>query len=232
MIFQIKKYLEEITMKTTIITNLIFISLIFCMVGCSGIHLTKDDNCIALFDGKTLKGWDGDRNWFRVEDGCIVAGSLEKEIPHNMFLCTTEEYGDFELKLEAKILGPGDNSGIQFRSRRIPGTTEVSGYQADMGGPIGDFGVVWGSIYDEARRNKMLVVANQEEIKKASRTNEWNEMVLKCKGNHIQVWVNGYRSADYTEEDDSIAKSGIIGFQIHAGAPTEVWLRNITLTEL
>ncbi len=58
------------------------------------------------------------------------------------------------------------------------------------------------------------------------------KMVLKCKGNHIQVWVNGYQTADYIEEDDSISKTGIIGFQLHAGAPTEVWLRNIILTEL
>lgn len=212
--------------------KILLIPLAFLVLGCSGEQKTDTNVASSIFDGKSLAGWEGDTNWFCIEDGSIVAGSLEKEIPYNMFLCTTEEYGDFELKLEAKLLGPGDNSGIQFRSRRIPGTTEVTGYQADMGGPIGDFGVVWGSIYDEARRNKMLVTANQKEIKKAFRTNDWNEMVVKCKDNHIQVWVNGYHSADYTEEDDSIAKKGVIGFQIHKGAPTEVWFRNIKLTEL
>ena len=215
-----------------LIVNISIMSLAFWMLGCSGEQKTEINAAVSLFDGKSFAGWEGDLNWFRIEDGSIVAGSLEKEIPHNMFLCTTKEYDNFELKVEAKLVGPGDNSGIQFRSRRVPGTTEVSGYQADMGGPIGDFGVVWGSLYDEARRNKMLVTANQEEIKKAYRSNDWNEMVLKCKNNHIQVWVNGYQSVDYTEDDESIAKKGIIGFQIHAGAPTEVWLRNITLTEL
>ncbi len=215
-----------------LILKISLVFLAFWMLGCSSEQKVDATAAVSLFDGKSLAGWEGDSSWFRVENGSIVCGSLEKEIPHNMFLCTTKEYADFELKLEAKIMGPGDNSGIQFRSRRIPGTTEVSGYQADMGGPIGDFGIVWGSIYDEARRNKMLVVADQEEIKNAYRTNDWNEMVLRCKDNHIQVWVNGYQSADYTEEDDSIAKTGIIGFQIHAGAPTEVWLRNITLAEL
>ena len=208
------------------------ISLLFFLVGCSDEQKTDTNAVVSLFDGKSLAGWDGDQNWFRVEDGSIVAGSLEREIPHNMFLCTTKEYGDFELKLEIKIMGPGDNSGIQFRSRRIPGGGEVSGYQADAGGPIGDFGVVWGSLYDEARRNRMLVTANQEEIVKAYRQNEWNEMVVKCQDSHIQIWVNGYQSVNYTEEDETIAKKGIIGFQIHAGAPTEVRYRNITLTEL
>ncbi len=219
-------------MKVKLILALLLVSLVFYLSGCSWMHMTKADAAESLFDGKSFSGWEGDMNWFRVEDGCIVAGSLEKEIPYNMFLCSTEEYGDFELKLEAKILGPGDNSGIQFRSRRIADSPAVSGYQADMGGPIGDFGVVWGSIYDEDRRNKMLVTANQEEIKKTVKINDWNDMVLRCKGNHIQVWVNGYQSADYIEEDDTISKSGIFGFQLHAGAPTEVWIRNITLTKL
>jgi len=219
-------------MKAKIILNILLVLLTFWMLGCSGEQKTNTKDAVPLFDGKSLTGWDGDSNWFRVEDGSIVAGSLEREIPYNMFLCTTKEYANFELKIEAKLIGPGDNSGIQFRSRRIPGTPEVSGYQADMGGPIGDFGVVWGSLYDEARRNKMLVVADQEKIKTTYRTNDWNEMVLKCKDNHIQVWVNGYQSVDYTEDDESIAKKGIIGFQIHAGAPTEVWIKNIVLTEL
>ncbi len=217
-------------MLVKLIKNISLVSLVFCALGCSILQMTGA--AVSLFDGKSLAGWDGDQNWFRVEDGCIVAGSLEQEIPHNMFLCTTKEYGDFELKLDIKIMGPGDNSGIQFRSRRIPGGPEVSGYQADAGGPIGDFGVVWGSLYDEARRNRMLVTANQKEIVKAYHQNEWNEMVVKCQDSHIQIWVNGYQSVDYTEEDDTIAKKGIIGFQIHAGAPTEVWYRNIRLTEL
>jgi len=219
-------------MKTKLILNISLVSLTFCVLGCSGVQKTDADATVLLFDGKSLAGWEGDLNWFHVEDGSIVAGSLERDIPQNMFLCTTKEYGDFELKLEIKLVGPGDNSGVQFRSRRIPGGTEVSGYQADAGGPIGDFGVVWGSLYDEARRNKMLVTANEEEVLKVCQLKGWNEMIVKCQNTHIQVWINGYQSVDYIEDDDSIEKKGIIGFQIHAGDPTEAWYRNITLTKL
>ena len=57
---------------------------------------TKDlePGFVSLFDGKTLDGWDGNLDWFRMEDGAIVAGSLEKDIPHNEFLSTKKEYGD------------------------------------------------------------------------------------------------------------------------------------------
>lgn len=219
-------------MIVKLILNISLISLAFWVLGCSGELKTDTDAAVSLFDGKSFAGWEGDLNWFRIEDGSIVADSLEREIPHNLFLCTMKEYGDFELKVEAKLVGVGDNSGVQFRSRRVTGETEVSGYQADMGGPIGEYGVVWGSLYDESRRRKMLVTANEEEILKVYRPNDWNEIVVKCQASHIQIWVNGYQSVDYTEDDDSIEKKGIIGFQIHEGAPAEAWFRNITLTEL
>ncbi len=86
-----------------------------------------------LFDGKSLQGWEGDANWFRVDDGAIVAGSASETIPNNFFLATTEQYEDFELRLEAKLVGAGQNAGVQFRTQRIPNHHEVSGYQADMG---------------------------------------------------------------------------------------------------
>jgi len=219
-------------MLSKLVLKILLVSLIVCMLSCSGEQKTNPGTVVSLFDGKSFEGWEGDLRWFRIEDESIVGGSLEREIPHNMFLCTTKEYEDFELKLEIKLVGPGDNSGVQFRSRRIPGTAEVSGYQADAGGPIGDFGVVWGSLYDEARRNKMLVTANEEEILKVCHLKDWNEMVVKCQNSHIQVWLNGYQSVDYIEKDDSIEKKGIIGFQIHQGAPAEAWFRNITLTHL
>ena len=60
----------------------------------------------SLFDGKTLTGWEGDtKNTWRVEDGSIVGGSLEKVVPRNEFLCTTKTFGDFELKVKFKLLG-------------------------------------------------------------------------------------------------------------------------------
>src|SRR5437763_15687788 len=87
---------------------------------------------VKLFDGKTLAGWEGDKNTWRVEDGAIVGGSLDKAVPRNEFLCTTRSFGDFELKVKFKLLGDKKdaNAGVQFRTRRIPKHHEVIGYQA------------------------------------------------------------------------------------------------------
>src|SRR5688572_30261341 len=84
---------------------------------------------VSLFDGKSLAGWEGDEKVFRVADGAIVGGSLKERVARNEFLCTTKEYGDFELRLKARLVGKGENAGVQFRSRRIPNHHEVIGYQ-------------------------------------------------------------------------------------------------------
>src|SRR5688572_9039633 len=114
---------------------------------------------VAIFDGKTFEGWEGNLNILRVQDGAIVGGSLKEQIARNEFLCTKKTYGDFELRLKVKLLGEGANAGIQFRTKRIPNHHEVSGYQADMGEGW------WGALYDESRRNKVLLGPDQAKMK-------------------------------------------------------------------
>ncbi len=188
----------------------------------------EEDGFVKLFDGRTLEGWEGNLNVFRVQDGAIVAGSLEKPIPHNEFLCTKKQYGDFELRLQAKLVGAGDNAGIQFRSRRIPNHHEVIGYQCDMGSAFGR--KIWGALYDESRRRKVLAEGDQQQVLATLKADDWNEFVIRCQGNHIQIWLNGQQTVDYTETDD-VARSGIIGLQVHGGKPAEAWYRHIRIRE-
>jgi hypothetical protein len=181
----------------------------------------------ALFDGKTFAGWEGNLDWFRIEDGQIVGGTLEKPIPNNEFLCTTATYGDFELTLEVKLTNiPDANAGIQFRTVRIPNHHEVSGYQADMGEGW------WGCLYDESRRNKVLAGPDRKALKKALRPGDWNTYRIRCEGPRIQLWLNDVQTVDYTETENDIAKEGIIGLQIHGGPPAEARYRNIRIREL
>jgi hypothetical protein len=177
----------------------------------------------SIFDGKTLSGWEGDLTIFRVENGAIVAGSLDK-IARNEFLCTTQSYSDFELRLKVKLLG-GDtaNAGIQFRTRRIPNNHEVSGYQADMGTGW------WGALYDESRRNKVLVGPDQAKMKGVVKAGDWNDYVVRAEGTRIQLWINGFQTVDYVEADPKIEASGVIALQIHGGPPSQASYKDITV---
>jgi hypothetical protein len=180
-----------------------------------------------LFDGKSLSQWEGNTEWFRVQDNAIVAGSLEQKIPHNEFLCTKHRYADFELRLEVKLRGQGENAGIQFRSERVPNHTEVSGYQADVG--VAFKRPVWGALYDESRRRKMLAEGPADKVPQWVKNGDWNELAISAKGPRIQIWLNGHPTIDYTEDDATIARQGVIGLQIHSGPPTEALYRNIRI---
>lgn len=186
-----------------------------------------------IFDGRTLKGWEGKKGVFRVEDKAIVAGNLKTRIPNNEFLCTKMKYSNFELRLQAKLIGEGKNAGIQFRSKRIPNHHEVIGYQADIG-VMGRDHSIWGALYDESRRRKFLAEGDQDKLRTTVKTSDWNEFVIRCEGPRVQIWVNKVQTVDYTEKDKGITASGIgiIGLQIHSGPPAEAWYRNIRIREL
>jgi hypothetical protein len=207
---------------------------------------------VALFDGKTFAGWEGNLEMFRIEDGAIVAGTLEGEIPRNEYLCTVRSYGDFELRLQVKTLPYTLNAGIQFRSWRVPNSNEVLGYQADVGAlqPIrlsppldtdegADGGIeptlhvrnIWGALYDEFR-GYMLALADQEQIGRVYHPEDWNDYVIRAEGDRVQIWINGYQTVDYTETAPSIVREGIIGLQIHDGLPGEAHYRNIVIEEI
>jgi hypothetical protein len=176
-----------------------------------------------LFNGKDLTGWEGDLALWKIADDAIVGDS--PGIKHNQFLCTTDEFGDFELKLEFRLKDGVGNSGVQFRTKRIPGSTEVSGYQADIGENY------WGGLYDESRRNKVLVQAPAD-FEKSLKKGDWNEYTIRAEKDHILLKVNGVTTVDYVEADSIIARKGIIALQVHSGGPLKVEFRKIRIKTL
>ncbi|MFA6240799.1 MAG: DUF1080 domain-containing protein [Candidatus Hydrogenedentales bacterium] len=200
-------------------------------VGFGGLGLaeagdSKKAESKPLFDGKTFSGWEGDLAVFRVEDGAIVGGSLKAPVARNEFLCTAESYGDFELTLKVKLLGKDANAGIQLRSKRISNDFEMIGYQADMGQNY------WGCLYDESRRKKVLTGPTPEVIQKTVKQEDWNDYRIRCEGRHIQLWLNGTQTVDYTEPDESIEQKGLIALQIHGGPPSEAWYKDVRIQGL
>jgi hypothetical protein len=212
--------------------SLSLLSLFMALVIACGAALAADDEpgFRPLFDGKSLAGWEGDEKVFRVTDGAIVAGSLAEKIDHNHFLCTKDRFADFELRLQAKLVGKGENAGVQFRSERIPDHFEVIGYQCDMGMAQGKS--IWGALYDESRRKRFLVQGDDEKLAEKVKTADWNDLVIRCQGPRVQIWVNGLQTVDYTEPDENVARSGVIALQIHGGQPAEASYRNIRIREI
>ena len=201
--------------------------LLFLTLGICGAE-KREDGFVSLFDGKTLSGWEGKKEFFRVEKGAIVAGFLDKKVPNNEFLVSKTEYADFDLRFDAKLVGKGNNAGVQFRSQRIPNHHEMIGYQCDIGS--WSKGTIWGFLYDESRRRKMLAQAPQEKVNSwVNPKGQWNSLRVLARGPVIKIWLNGKQTVDFTEAEKDIPLDGRLGLQIHSGPALECHYRKIRI---
>ena len=182
------------------------------------------DDFRPLFNGRNLDGWvvDTAAAW-QVRDGMIVG--KHDGLKYNDFLRTARNYQDFELKVKFRLLNGEGNSGVQFRSKPVPDSHEVEGYQADVGQQY------WGCLYDESRRKKILAQAPEAALAGLDKTG-WNEYVIRAQGNHITMHLNGKKTVDYTETEPGMDVPGFIALQVHSGPKIEVWFKDILIREL
>ena len=208
----------------------------------------EDTQALDIFDGQSLKNWDGDPRFWKVQDGCIT-GETTKEVPTegNTFLkWTGGEVDDFELTADYKLIG--GNSGIQVRSFPLEGKQwGVGGYQADFEAGDRYSGIVYGEQFRGilADRGQKTVVgadhkpvvkeqfAQSEDLQKAVKREDWNNIRVLAKGWTVENYINGTLTASVTDEDKEMRRrGGLLALQLHAGPPMKVQFRNIKLKRL
>lgn len=202
----------------------------------------------SLFDGKTMKGWDGDPEFWRVEDGALVGQTTtEKQPKQNTFLIWRGGTpGDFELRLDFKLTG--FNSGIQYRSIELPDIKwAMKGYQFDMDGEQR----YTGQIYEERGRGFLALrgqfnyigengkpalvssLGDGEELKKLIHGDGWNDLYLSARGNTLIQAMNGRVMSMLIDDDKAGRKmDGLIGIQVHRGPPMKIEVKNVRLKKL
>jgi len=103
----------------------------------SPMDFNDHDGYVPLFDGVSLKGWDGNSKFWRVEDGAIVGESTPTNPSGNSYIAYRNlEAKDFTLKFEIKVEGTG-GSGIQYRSKTgIPWLANIPANVTANVGPV------------------------------------------------------------------------------------------------
>jgi hypothetical protein len=91
----------------------------------------------SLFDGSSLKGWDGNPKFWRAEGGALVGESTPQNPSGNSYIAFRDvEAKDFTLKFEIKVEGAG-GSGIQYRSKTgIPWLAPIPANVTANVGPV------------------------------------------------------------------------------------------------
>ncbi|CAN5484574.1 hypothetical protein BH11PLA2_BH11PLA2_34110 [soil metagenome] len=174
--------------------------------------------------------WKGIKEYWTVDAKArTVTGKTEADPKFNTFLCSQQDYGDFDMSFKVKMTGPKANSGIQVRSSIVDKEKFiVAGPQCDMGAQY------WGSLYGE-KVGGMMKASDAKMVKKLVKVDDFNDYSLSVKGNHITITVNGetMTDGDYPMQPDKkpMPKTGIIAFQIHAGGPMTAEFKEIKFSK-
>ena len=192
---------------------------------------------VSIFDGKTLKGWEGNTDLWKVNNGILTGEETSvtsKLLKANTFLIWRGgQPANFDLKAEYRISSNG-NSGIQYRSEKVEGLPyALKGYQFDIDGA----NQYTGQNYEE--RNRCIVAFRGQKVTLPPVTkpvNElakgnvwsasivtgslgsadslkslihegWNSCEIIARGNHLQHYINGVLMCDITDNDIANRKS-------------------------
>lgn len=211
----------------------------------------KDDiaGFISIFDGQTLKNWDADPKYWRIENGVLI-GEVTPEtlLKANSFaIWRGGSPANFELKVEYRV-SPAGNSGINYRSKEITEPAfALQGYQCDIDGAF-----KWtGQNYEErgreflAMRGQMTRLApdtkpaiigdigESDALAKLLRAEDWNQAHIIVRGNVMTHLINGQVMSIVMDENPAArTSSGLIGVQVHVGPPMKIEFRNFLLKEL
>lgn len=225
---------------------------------------TAPDGFVSLFNGKDLSGWKGladkDANKRRALKGSdlkeaqkaadalmqehwsVVEGVLTYD-GEGQSLCTSKDYGDFEMYVDWKI-PPGADSGIYLR-----GTPQIQIWDPwdprTKEGETLETPEEWVLSYKNGRNlgsgglwnnrrasNRPLVLAD-------NKPGEWNTFLIRMVGDKVSIWLNEKLVVDRTELENYWDREGNrtaplpredqIELQHHG---SELFFKNIFIREL
>ncbi|QDU81372.1 hypothetical protein Pla110_31130 [Polystyrenella longa] len=156
-----------------------------------------EEGWIALFDGKTLFGWESnnDLEWV-VRDGLIQPDSDAKGIS---VLSTTSLFTDYELICEFKA-AEGGNSGVFLRTSADPPNPTDECYELNIC-----------DSHDSFKTGGL--VGRIEPLELVSNEGEWQTFHVIAKGNHLEAELDGTKVLDYTDDSENPLMTGRIGLQ-------------------
>lgn len=203
-----------------------------------------EEGFAPMFNGKDLTGWEGEPGFWAVEDGAITGKTATaKPLDHATYLFWKDgKPADFELRAAFRFVSPEGNSGINFRSQRLP-KWDIKGYQADMETGRNYTGILYECnqreiitlrgqkvvIHEDGRR-ETTAMAPSADLQKHIKTNDWNEYVIIARGPEIILKINGVvMSHTIDRERGKAASAGLISLQLHPGPPMKVQFKNLRI---
>lgn len=202
------------------------------------------DGFVRVFDGRSLRQWSGDPEYWSVEDGALT-GVTDGSLKANRFITWTHStVRNFELRVNVKV-SPGGNSGIQYRGQSRPdlGLDIVTGYQCDV---VANTPRYNGMLYEEKGRRILSHTGEKVIVDPAGQpwivdtmpvrefaADEWHDYRVLVRGNHHQHWIDGHPTANLIDLDpNGRALEGVLAVQVHVGPPMKIQFKDFKLKHL
>ncbi len=179
---------------------------------------TPPPGFVALFDGRSLAGWQAPTDHWRADSGVLANDGAGSN------LVSTKSFGDFELLIDWKVQAKGD-SGIYLRGLPQvqlwdPDNADALQHGADKGS-----GALWNNVK----------AGNRPAVRADRPVGQWNALRVRMVGELVWVWLNGKLVVDrvalenYKQRDKPAAATGPIELQAHT-QPT--WFRNVYVRDI
>jgi len=161
---------------------------------------------VKLFDGTTLKGWNGNPAVWYVVDGAIhgVTDKTSGEL-----IMTDGDFDNFRLLLKSRLISESNHLGVCFWGERRPDWR-----YGDCILVIPPNNGMW--YYHQGKGSPPRENLPHETFD----PHVWHEteILADMKTGTVRVAVNGIEVTRYHDEDPTRLKRGPIGLQIHSGA--------------
>ena len=202
------------------------------------------DGFVSVFDGKTLRHWTGDPQYWSVEQGALT-GKTDGSLKMNRFITWKDStIRNFDLRVKVKVT-EGGNSGIQYRGTSRPdlGLDIVTGYQCDVVANNPNYN---GMLYEEKGRRilshtgeKVIIapdgqpwVVGKMPVKTFA-PDEWHDFRVLVRGNHHEHWIDGHKTADLIDLDPKgRALEGVLAVQVHVGPKMKIQYKDFKIKHL
>ncbi len=234
-----------------------------CLYSLDALASEKEDSgqWTPLFNGKDLSGWtvkckaaDKEKPFWKVDQGTILADSLDYKGHDYVWLMSDKEYSQFVLRLKFQAYRDcKGNSGVQIMSRYDDNDQDgwLNGPQVDIH-PSGFWRT--GMMWDETRGNQRWIFPDlaegwvNESMAKpgiifyySDEKSGWNDFEIKVEGLKVTAKLNGVIITDFNGDgilNDEIHKKlnvgqkGFIALQIHKGDQLKIRFKDIKIKEL
>lgn len=199
------------------------------------------DGFVDLLEGNLGRNWTGNLDLWSLKNG-ILTGTTDGTLKRNSFLSWKgSTVRNFELRAKVRISSKG-NSGIQYRSQSRPdiGLDVVSGYQCDI---VPGNGRYDGMLYEE-RGRRIIAHASEKVIIDAdgqpwvtepmpiknNEPDQWHDYRIIVRGNHHRHWIDGVKTADLIDFDESgRSQEGILAVQVHTGPAMKIEFKDFKI---